>query len=384
MYLVEQNYPQNGNLTTSASMNTSNLKNGLTPNSTNPNLSNSSNGKSLVNCNPQQLTLGILDSPLSSISSCESGIEQINGFNCDSDCLLNMNQPQINNYQTNSYIAYDKLTNKMKSGQELANETKSNQPMLNTGHHLIGKTDEQADLSNNKNSLLNYDYVDNKFDIFYSSWNSNESINNLEPYSDQLDISNNEMDYFMLGSRPNRTDENDPLESHHHLTLNASSVHNDEQLGLARSNRSKVMMADKKSSNLTASESQQLAELLTLNDLNTNNSLDNCIQLEPSRISQFDQTRSSWQNKSIFEWNSQELVDFLTYVALQYSYPVEDLRAYFFCYNPIQLANMDKEQMCCINSKYGPTLHQAIYQFKSEFANSFCKHFICLILDFNF
>ena len=367
MYLVEQNY-QNGDLTTSASMNKSNLKIGNLTNLSNS--LNSSNSKSQTNGG--HLTLCTLDSPLSSISSFESGIEQINGFNCESDCLLNMNQPPINSYQVNSYIAYDKPA-KMKSSQEIAHE-KTHQPMLNASHHLMGKLDEQTDLSN-KNSLLNYDYVDNKFDnIFYSSWNSNESINNLSPnlaYSEQLEISNNEMDYFMLGSRSNRTDDGDQLESHH-LTLNASSVHN-EQLELARSNRSK-MLADKKSSHLTASESQQLAELLTLNDLNTTNSMDNCIQLESSRISQFDQTRSSWQNKSIFEWNNQELVDFLTYVALQYSYPVEDLRAYFICYNPIQLANMDKEQMSCINSKYGPTLHQAIYQFKTDFSNSFCKH----------
>ena len=362
MYLVEQGYP-NGNLTTSASMNSSNLKSS-TANSTS--LSNSSNGKSPVNGNHSQL------GTLSSVSHGEPDIEQINSFHCDTDCLLSMNQQQINSYQANSYIAYDKPVNKMKSSQELANEKSLvGQPMLNTSQHLIGKLDEQADLSN-KNSLLNYDYGDNKFDnIFYSSWNSTESINNLEPYSEQLEMSNNEMDYFMLGSRPNRTDESDPLEPHH-LTLNASCAHSDEALSLARSSRSK-MLANKKSSNLTASESQQLAELLTLNDLNTTHSMDNCIQLDSSRISQFDQARFGWQNKSMFEWSSQELADFLTYVALQYSYPAEDLRAYFLCYSPIQLANMDKEQMSCINGKYGPTLHQAIYQFKTEFSNSFCK-----------
>lgn len=365
MYLVEQTY-QNSN--TSASMNTSNLKSGSTNGS---NLSNSSNGKS----SHPQLTQGTLDSPLSSISSCESSIEQMHSFNCEADCLLSMNQPQINSYQANSYIAYDKP--KMKSNQELANEKSlAGQQMLNTSQHSVGKLEEHIDLSSKQQSLLSYDYVDNKFvdNIFYSSWNSSESINNLA-YSEQMELTNNEMDYFMLNSRSNRPDDSDPLADSHHLTLNSSSVHNDDQLALSRpTNRNKQNMQEKKSaSNLTASESQQLAELLTLNDLNTTNSLDNCIQLEPSRHNDFDQTRSSWQHRSIFEWSGQELVEFLTYVALQYSYPVDDLRASFLCYNPTQLATMDKEQMSCINSKYGPTLHQAIYQFKTEFSNSFCK-----------
>lgn len=381
MYLVEQNYSN-----TSASMNssTSILKSSSSNGSSdNSNLSNnSSNGKSPTNGSHQPLTtqsLGTLDSPLSSISSCESSIEQMHGFNCESDCLLSMNQ-QIHNYQANSYITFDKPSNKMKSNQELASEKSfANQPMLNASQHSIVKLDEHIDLSNKNQSLLSYDYADNKFvdNVFYSSWNSNESINSLNnlAYSEQLELTNNEMDYFIpLNSRSNRPDENDPLADSHHLTLNSSSVHNDEQLCLSRPNRNKTMQEKKSSSNLTASESQQLAELLTLNDLNTTNSLDNCIQLEPSRISEFDQTRSNWQNRSIFEWSTQELIEFLTYVALQYSYPVDDLRAYFLPYNPIQLANMDKEQMTCINSKYGPTLHQAIYQFKTEFSNSFCKH----------
>lgn len=332
---------------------------------------NSNHNKNLVNSNNQQFmnNNNTLDSPLSSqsISSCElANIEQNlspscnnlqmtnRNYNCDTDCLLiNVNQQQqLNNYQSNSFInsySDEKSNCKLKTSQ-LSNNKTLNQNIVN-----------DPDLQSN------YDYTDNKFDKFDNlfCWNSNESINNLAGYSDQLDT-NADCDYFLL-NRSNIKHELNQIEP----DLNLVSMHNDQQGNLNRSNLvNKVnKQVDKKSNLLTASESQQLADILTLNDLNST-PLESSMQLESN---QYEQTRSTWQQRSIFEWSTQDQTDFLYSIALQYSYPVEDLRAYFLCYSPIQLANMDKEQMCCINSKYGSTIYQAINLFKSDFSNSFCK-----------
>lgn len=354
MYLLESTYPnqtnQTNSLTTSASMNSTNGP--------------SSNNKNLINNNLVQ-SFSTLNSPLSSqsISSCESGNSPSltnNGFNCESDCLLSANQ-QMNNYQPNSYITNysgDKLNDKMKNSHTSTND-KSN--LVNTS----------LNASTIHNNLINYDYIDNKFDnLFYSSWTgSSESINNLA-YTEPLD-GGNDIDYFILNSRSAKSDEQ-TIESH--LNLNSSSMHGDDQLNLNRPDKdglSKHVQSDKKTNLLTASESQQLAELLTLNDLNPT-SLD-CIH-QPESNRPFEQlARPNWQTKSIFDWSTQELTEFIYSISTQYSYPIDDLRAYFLCYNPVQLANMDKEQMCCINSKYGSTVYQAINQLKIEFNNSFCK-----------
>lgn len=357
-------------------------------------LNNCSNSKNLINnhhshhlhhqFNTQDSSLTNLSCESSIVQqqrnspNCQSSLTSNHNFNCETDCLLTINQ-QSNNYPPNSFIT-NYSTDKMKN------------------HHL--STSSSIDLNvnieksnpsiSNNNNLLNYDYVDNKFDnLFYSNWtDSSESINNLT-YNEQIE-NGNEMDYFILNST-NRTnlfkidENNQTIESNLNLNSSASDDHQHDNL-----DRNKNSIKDhhhlndaKKTNLLTASESQQLAELLTLNDdLNATNSLENCIQLKPTnrqidqQHQQFDQQRSNWQTKSIFDWTNQELTEFLYMIAIQNSYPIDDLRAYFICYSPAVLANMNKDQMCCINNKYGSTVYQAISQFKIDFNNSFCKLFI--------
>ena len=217
MYLVESSY-SNSNLTSA---------------SNNLNLSNS---KNLVN-NHHLQTFNAIDSQHSCKTNGIESSQQLasSNFNCESDCLLAMNQQQMNYQHQPSYIySNDKLNCKLKSSQnsiELISDKlttmNQQQPMLNS---LITR-ETDPDLNTNKmtnnNNLLSYDYVDNKFDnLFYSSsWNSNESINNLT-YTEPLDTST-EIDYFMLtNSRSNKQDDNDHQTIEPQLTLNSSSDFN--------------------------------------------------------------------------------------------------------------------------------------------------------------